>query len=94
MKNSAELWPALLVCIMETLVPEDASKLKDDVEGKDNDEVRLAETQIRVLTSNSFKNACTVWETNYLKLVRDNYAVLTAVYPVVFTVEGLTIYQV
>lgn len=79
---------------METLVPEDASKLKDDVEGKDNDEVRLAETQIRVLTSNSFKNARTVWETNYLKLVRDNYAVLTAVYPVVFTVEGLTIYQV
>eukprot|EP00904_Undaria_pinnatifida_P010098 jgi/Undpi1/6218/HiC_scaffold_20.g08702.m1 len=37
-KNSLTLWPSLLTCIMETLVPEDASKLKDDVEGDDNDE--------------------------------------------------------
>ena len=34
---------------METLVPEDASKSKDEVEGKDNDEVRLAATVVRPL---------------------------------------------
>lgn len=34
------MWPGLLVCIMETLVPEDASKTKDEVEAQDNDEVR------------------------------------------------------
>ena len=40
MKQSPTLWPGLLVCIMETLVPEDASKTKDEVEGQDdNDEV-------------------------------------------------------
>lgn len=33
------MWPGLLVCIMETLVPEDASKSKDEVEAQDNDEV-------------------------------------------------------
>lgn len=39
-KQSPTLWPGLLVCIMETLVPEDASKSKDEVEGQDdNDEV-------------------------------------------------------
>lgn len=41
-KQSPTLWPGLLVCIMETLVPEDASKTKDEVEGQnDNDEVCL-----------------------------------------------------
>lgn len=38
-KQSETLWPGLLACIMETLVPEDASKTKDEVEAQDNDEV-------------------------------------------------------
>lgn len=37
--ESPTLWPGLLVCIMETLVPEEASKNKDEVEDKDPDEV-------------------------------------------------------
>eukprot|EP00903_Cladosiphon_okamuranus_P009495 g9047.t1 len=42
-KQSPTLWPGLLVCIMETLVPEDASKTKDEVEGQDdNDEDEIS----------------------------------------------------
>lgn len=38
------MWPGLLVCIMETLVPEDANKTKDEVEGQDEDEVQTGVT--------------------------------------------------
>ncbi|CBN78660.1 conserved unknown protein [Ectocarpus siliculosus] len=41
-KESPTMWPGLLVCIMETLVPEDASKSKDEVEAQDNDEEEIA----------------------------------------------------
>ena len=35
--QNATLWQGLLVCIMETLVPEEASKNKDDVEEPDDE---------------------------------------------------------
>lgn len=36
-RESSTLWSGLLVCIMETLVPEDASKTKEEVEGADDE---------------------------------------------------------
>lgn len=41
-KQSPTMWPGLLVCIMETLVPEDASRTKEEIEVHDNDEVQEA----------------------------------------------------
>ncbi|CAN0047642.1 unnamed protein product [Ascophyllum nodosum] len=40
--QNATLWQGLLVCIMETLVPEEASKNKDDVEEPDDEEEEIA----------------------------------------------------
>lgn len=46
-KSNQALWAGLLGCIMETLVPEEASKNKLEVEGEELDEVRRLGVRLR-----------------------------------------------